>query len=93
MRGMEMAGGYITNAYWEYAPVGRPHLYPPLLHLAMLLFYRLGLSAINIARLLEAAMIPLTFISLWFITRGLWNKRATFLSSWLPPAPIPLTSP
>ena len=65
MKGFEEAGGYVTSAFWEYAPAGRPHLYPPALHILMLSFYKLGLSAISVARLVDLAAYPIFLFAFW----------------------------
>ena len=36
IEGMRQAGGPVLHAFWESAPEGRPHLYPPLFHLLWL---------------------------------------------------------
>jgi len=80
MKGFYAAGGYVTHAFWEYAPVGRPHLYPPLLHLFMLLLYQCGLSEIFIGRLVSALVYPAVLLALWISSRQLFGKRVAFFA-------------
>jgi hypothetical protein len=80
MLGFNDAGGFVTKAFWEYAPVGRPHLYPPLLHLLMLIVYRLNLSALTVARLFEFIIYPSLLITLWWLVRRLFNSRLAFFT-------------
>ncbi len=80
MLGYNTAGGYTPFGFWEYAPVGRPHLYPPLLHIIMLFFYKIGLSKLFIARALSFIMFPLSVTSIWLFMRSLFNKRTAFFS-------------
>ena len=70
MLGYNTAGGYTTYGFWEYAPVGRPHLYPPLLHFLMLALYKAGLPKMFIARLSNFIMFPLALVSMWQIGRA-----------------------
>jgi len=75
-----MAGGFVPKAFWEYAPVGRPHLYPPLLHFIMLIFYKLGLDPISIARLTELIMYPLVLITIWQVFKSVFYPRLGFFA-------------
>src|SRR3989338_8001929 len=78
MKGFAEAGGYVTSSFWEYAPVGRPHLYPPFLHLVMLGFYKLGLSEMTIARFVECALFPAVLVVQWAVLKRLFNSRIAF---------------
>ena len=78
MKGFAQAGGYVTRSFWEYAPVGRPHLYPPFLHLLMLGLYKLGLSEMTIARLVECALYPAVLAVQWVVLKRLFNSRIAF---------------
>jgi len=80
MQGFNTAGGYVANSFWEYAPVGRPHLYPPLIHIIMLLLHKAGLGKIIIARLFDCLIVPLGFFSIWFVLRGIFNRRRAFFA-------------
>lgn len=79
-RGFREAGGVTTWDYWDYAPQGRPHLYPPLLHVGMSLLQDLGLSEESVAVLICLAMFPLIMLALWFTMRKLFGSRAAFFS-------------
>src|SRR3989338_429453 len=78
MKSFHEAGGYVMTSFWEYAPIGRPHLYPPLLHLGMLGLYELGLKEIQIARLVDCALYPSLLIVQWLVLRRLFNPRTAF---------------
>ncbi len=78
MLGFNQAGGFFTREFLEYAPVGRPHIYPPLLHIPMLLFYKLGFSKIFIARLFDFAIYPLTLAVIWQVIRNVFSPRLAF---------------
>lgn len=78
MLGFNQAGGFTTQAFWEYAPFGRPHLYPALTHFLMLIFYKLNLSAVNVARLFELLIYPTTLITFWWVIKRLFSARLAF---------------
>ncbi|MDI6873364.1 MAG: glycosyltransferase family 2 protein [Actinomycetota bacterium] len=79
-RGFREAGGVTTWDFWDYAPEGRPHLYPPLLHVAMSFLEDLGLSLEATVTLVCMAMFPLIMLSLWWAMRGLFGSRMAFFS-------------
>lgn len=83
MLGFDKAGGYVTTAFWEFAPVGRPHLYPPFLHILMLLLYKLGPSEIFIARFFSAIIYPLLIFSIWIFSRKAFDRRIAFFCTLL----------
>jgi len=78
VRGFELAGGYVAGAFWEYAPVGRVHLYPPFLHILMLFLVKCGLFLITVARLTECLLYLSLLISLWVVIRRLFSDRIAF---------------
>lgn len=79
MKGFADAGGYVTTAFWEYAPGGRPHLYPPFLHVLMLVFYKLGISAIDVGRLVDVSSYPLLLITFWVVARKISSDKIAFI--------------
>ncbi len=78
MQGFTDAGGFVTRAFWEFAPEGRPHLYPPLLHVWMWMFHSLGLSPITIGRLVDGLSFPVLLGVWYFVTSRLAGPRAAF---------------
>ncbi|MDD5668658.1 MAG: hypothetical protein PHE58_01315, partial [Candidatus Omnitrophica bacterium] len=78
MFGFEKAGGYVPYAFWEYAPVGRVHLYPPFLHIIMMFMFKAGLSPLFIARALHFAMYPIVLMSVWFFGKKIFNSVFAF---------------
>jgi hypothetical protein len=89
MMGFEQAGGVVLYDFWEYAPLGRPHLYPPLLHVIMLGLYKLGLSVINVTRLVSVVTYPAFLLVLWWVIKQLYSERQAFFT--LLAATIPYT--
>jgi len=80
MMGFEKAGGISLYDFWEYAPVGRPHLYPPLLHILMLGFYKIGLSSLSIMRLISISIYPLVLITIWWVLERLYSRSVAFFT-------------
>ncbi|MCM8780135.1 MAG: hypothetical protein NC914_03200 [Candidatus Omnitrophica bacterium] len=76
--GFADAGGYVTRAFWEYAPFGRPHLYPPLAHILMLLLYKIGFSKLFIARLFSCLIYPAILFVIWQLVKRIFNPRLAF---------------
>ncbi|MBU0694844.1 MAG: hypothetical protein KKC11_09320 [Candidatus Omnitrophica bacterium] len=74
------SGGWIGWAWWEFAPMGRPHLYPPLYHFILVFLKSAGLSGLNSVRITEVAIVPLFFFSIWYVLRKLINDRFSFFS-------------
>jgi len=76
--GYEKAGGYVAHAFWEYAPVGRPNIYPPLVGISLW-----GINALSCSRLfsiqLVSAATPVVFLFFcWLAVRRLFDKRTAF---------------
>jgi len=90
MRGFLDAGGWVGSAFWEAAPVGRPHLYPPLYHFLGCGLLGSGLPLLFVARLLEFAIYPLFLFVFWRGTRRLASDRIAFLFLLMLSANVPL---
>ncbi|MBP7088600.1 MAG: hypothetical protein KBB01_04800 [Candidatus Omnitrophica bacterium] len=78
--GFIQSGGWVGWDWWSFAPFGRPHLYPPLYHLILVLLQKLGLSGITALRISEVAIVPLFFFVFWFVSRSLLNDRFSFIN-------------
>lgn len=79
-RGFREAGGIVTWDFWDAAPAGRPHIYPPLLHIGMSMLEDVGLSVETVATLVCVVMFPLILASMWWAMRKLFGPRAAFYS-------------
>lgn len=90
MRGFADAGGWVGVAFWEYAPYGRPHLYPPLFHILELAVFKAGFSPINVARLFDCLVFPAFLFSVWFVTRRLFSCVLAFFALFLLSSSYPL---
>jgi len=78
MRGFLDAGGWVGSAFWEAAPIGRPHLYPPLFHFLGCAFLGAGLPLLFVARLMEFLIYPSFLFIFWRGTRRLTSDRIAF---------------
>lgn len=82
MRGFDLAGGVVTHAFWELAPIGQTLLYPPLFHLLLLAVYKLGLPLITTARLMSVLPFVLLLVTAnLVVSRSLGKKTAFFVTA------------
>lgn len=67
--------------YYEYAPVGRPHLYPPLEHILLWWMHDLtGTDWWNIGRFVSLIQYPLPMLMVWFFCKKLFNPVTALAS-------------
>lgn len=74
--GYARAGGIALHSFWEYAPVGRAQLYPPLLHVVMFGLGKAGLSMVSVGRFVTFSAFPLLMLSSWYGMRKLFSSRS-----------------
>jgi len=79
-RGFDKAAGFVTSDFLQYAPLGRPHLYPPFFHFVILSLMKLGFSPLFIGRLLDVCIFPLFLAVIWFFISSLFSKRLAFFA-------------
>lgn len=70
---MVLADGPLAYEWWECAPVGRPHLYPPVLHLLLAGLLTLTNSPIGTIRLATALIVPLVLLTIYVAARRLFS--------------------
>lgn len=59
---------------WEFAPEGRPHLYPPLYHIVLAVTAWLqGGDFLGAFRTVQVFVLPLTLLSAWHFARRLFD--------------------
>ena len=78
MRGFDTAGGIVNHAFWELAPAGNVHLYPPLFHLLLLIPYKLGLDILFIARAFSVLSFLALLATLSFVVNRLFSPKTGF---------------
>ena len=78
--GFVQAGGWSGWDFWQYAPVGRIHIYPPFFHLFLAVLLKLGADPVILAKVLETA-VPILFLGvLWFFGRRNFGARFAFFT-------------
>lgn len=80
IRGFAQAGGPVLCAFWEAAPQGRPHLYPPLFHLIFLPASLGGAPFIQLARFWTWASFPLLLAVTWAVLIRVASPRLACLA-------------
>lgn len=70
IEGFSQAGGITTRAFWEMAPGGRVHIYPPSLHAIGYLFSLIGVAPRTFITLASA-----TFYAGCLLTTWIWLRR------------------
>ena len=80
MRTMDLSGGVVTRDVLQYAPLGRPHLYPPLYHVLLLMPYKAGVGIATVGAWGSALLYPALLATIWAAARDWFSKRAAFFS-------------
>lgn len=76
--GFIQAGGYSGWDFWQYAPVGRIHIYPPFFHIILAGLLKLGISAVILAKAFEV-FTPVVFLFvLWRFVKRNFDVRLAF---------------
>lgn len=65
---------------WDYAPVGRPHLYPPLIHFVLAGLYKLTGNILTAGQILAVLFLPASFLTCWYAARWIFNSRTALMS-------------
>jgi hypothetical protein len=82
-KGFQECAGIPGRNFWEYGPGGAPHLYPPLLHIIMLLFIKTGITDIILLRTMSVAMPAAMMLSVWYISKKMIDSRVAFFTTFL----------
>ncbi len=80
IRGFQEAGGPVLQDFWEAAPAGHPHLYPPLFHLLWLPGAFLGIPPIWMAKLWSWLALPLLLTVTWTTLKTAASTRIACLA-------------
>lgn len=75
----DKAGGVVLWDFWEFAPEGRPHLYPPLLHCIMLFLSEFS-GHIAVGKLISFIMFPASQVTLWIFSREIFSRKTGLYS-------------
>ncbi len=78
--GFTRAKGVVLHDFWESLPLGRPHNYPPLLHIILATFIKMGFSTVVAAKLIiEVVVVGGLAVFGWGISK-LFNIKTAFWS-------------
>ncbi|MBU0606784.1 MAG: hypothetical protein KKI08_02810, partial [Armatimonadetes bacterium] len=73
-------GGLVGWDMWDFAPTGRPHLYPPLLHLLLATLAVFTGGVIPASQLCAALFLPLALLTTWYAARRLMSPTVALLA-------------
>lgn len=76
IQGMQQAGGLPTWAFWEMAPGGRVHIYPPAIHVLGYLATYVGWSPQSFITFLSWSLYPAFLFTTWLWLRKVFGPRA-----------------
>ena len=76
IEGFSQAGGITTRAFWEMAPGGRVHIYPPSLHVIGYFFHLLGVSTGTYMTLVSATFYLGCLLTTWIWLRSILGDRS-----------------
>ena len=80
-RAFEKAGGVVVKDFWQYAPYGRPNLYPPFTHLLLLVLVKLNFKLITALKLVSFFVFPALLVTLAFVIRYFFSSKTLVRSS------------
>ena len=66
--------------FYEFAPIGRPNLYPPFLHSLFAASNILGMGWVTIQKFYGILMYAVSLLGIWFVSRDLFGKKVGALS-------------
>jgi hypothetical protein len=73
--------GYVPMwNYWEYAPIGRPHVYPPLLSIVIAILSLVTSSVMVSTMLVKIFTYPILLLSFWLVSKKMWGSRTGFFT-------------
>lgn len=76
--GFVKAGGYPAWDFWSCAPLGRPHIYPPLFHILIASLFKLGVDKIFLAKFFESVTPVIFLLVLSFFIKRNFGSRLSF---------------
>ncbi len=76
--GFLKAGGYSGWDFWQYAPYGRVHIYPPFFHIILAFLIKSGISGIIIAKFFETVMPSVFLLVVWYFIKKHYDNCLAF---------------
>ena len=80
IQGMEQAGGLPGWAFWEMAPGGRVHIYPPTIHVVGYYASLVGVSPVKYVTFLSWVLYPACLAATWLWLRKLFGARVGLIA-------------
>jgi uncharacterized protein (TIRG00374 family) len=80
IQGMIQAGGLPTWDFWEMAPFGRPHIYPPSVHVVGYLFSFVGVSPAAFITFMSWALWPASLFTTWLWMHKVFGPRSALIA-------------
>ena len=80
IQGFQQTNGLVLHDFWEAAPEGRVHLYPPLFHLLWVPLARMGVPLLFMAKLWSWMGLPLLLLLAWIVFSEIATPRMACLS-------------
>jgi len=65
---------------WHYAPFGRPHLYPPVLHLLLAALGWVTGSILTAGKVCAVVFLPASMVTIWYLARRVLGSRLALLA-------------
>ncbi|MBN2508276.1 MAG: hypothetical protein JXQ71_16475 [Verrucomicrobia bacterium] len=87
IHGLQQAGGLPVWDFWEMAPVGRPHIYPPSFHVVGYLVSFAGVSPAAFITFMSWALWPASLLTAWVWMHRVFGPRAALATVILLSAP------
>ena len=78
--GFIKAGGWSGIAFWDYAPFGRPNLYPPFYHILIAFLLKLGWEKIFVLKIINILISISFFTVVWYVLRKVFSSFFGFLN-------------
>lgn len=72
-------GGWSGWNFWDYAPWGRPQVYPPLYHFLLVFLKKIGFSWLNAVRFAESVIPVFFFFFVWKVLRSFNSSFFSFI--------------
>lgn len=65
---------------WDYQPVGRPNVYPPLIHVLVAGLSKVTGDVLTAGRAFAVLFLPASFLSCWFAARWIFDSRTALVA-------------
>ena len=78
-----VADGPILFEPWEAAPLGRPHLYPPVFHLLLAALLKIGWHPVTVMRCASVILPPLLLVTMLLMARRLFSPSVALSCAWI----------